>query len=157
MVFVRNQGNPQKCMLWQKPNPELGWNWVGSTQNWFNFAQIHKNMWQYIAVISVYFRPTKTPIWAETEISPKPPISADTETIGLSLFMLKQKVDGMTICLLLLHPKIAMVKKIRCWNSCLPFSLGLKKRSSVKKVAISVIILALFCLWVWNHLVTFFT
>ena len=37
-------------------------------------------MWQFVAVISVYFRPTETPISAQTEISPKLPISADTET-----------------------------------------------------------------------------
>ena len=36
-------------------------------------------MWQFVAVIPVYFRPTETPISAETEISPKPPISDNTE------------------------------------------------------------------------------
>ena len=61
-------------------NPEFGWNWLESIKNWFNSAQIHLNMWQFVAVISVNFRPTKTLNSAETEILPKTPTSADTET-----------------------------------------------------------------------------
>ena len=42
-------------------------------------------MWQFAALISVYFRPTETPISALNEISLKPPISADSET-GISVY-----------------------------------------------------------------------
>ena len=54
-------------MLWQKSNPEVGWNWVGLIKNWFNFAKIHKIMWQFVTVILLYFRPIETPSQAETK------------------------------------------------------------------------------------------
>ena len=66
-------------------------------------------MLHFVAVISVYFRPTETPIWAKIEISPKPPISIDTETeicilIKLTLIGLYFALD-LIISVIYISPK----------------------------------------------------
>ena len=80
MDFVETKETRWNICFGKKPNPESGRNWVGSTKNWFNFAQIHSNVWQLVTVISVYFQPTETPLSTQTELSPKPPMSTNTET-----------------------------------------------------------------------------
>ena len=60
-----------------KPRVWLKLPWIH--QKLVQFCQNPLNIWQFVAVISVYFRPAETPISAETEISPKPTILANAE------------------------------------------------------------------------------